>query len=176
MTISKEERKQAFEQALRCIVEAVGDEEYDCFDFDMPGLKGLPETTLRELKDLGIIENVGLIMVERYRLTPYGWIEILRRAWQLDSPETKRRAGILASVLKSLVKGRHGDETVQTHLIMTDVVSRRVPEGWVYNALRSSLLSVLWPTRNMNVELELPMCTFVHIPARFGMDDESVLE
>lgn len=178
MTLSKDERKQSIQKAFMCIADTVGDEEYDRFefDFDTPGLKGLPETTLRELEDFGILENVGLIMVERYRLTPYGLIEVLRRTGQLDSPETKRRVGILASVLKAQVKGRHGEETVQTDLIMSDVATQGVPSGWVYNALRSSLLSVLWPNRNMNVELELPMCAFVHIPARFGMEDAGVLD
>lgn len=178
MTISKEERKRALDEAFKFIGDTVGDGDFTfCeFDADMPGFAGLPKTTKKELEHYGILKRAGTIFAESYDVTANGWIEVLRATGQLQSHETERRAGILASALKAHVKGREEDEIVQTDVIVSEVAARGVPEGWVYSALHSSLLSALWPSRRMNVYLEEPMCAYVHVPALFGMDDDGVID
>jgi hypothetical protein len=84
MTISREERKQAIDRAIKCIAETVGDGHFRDFEFDAdtPGLKDLPGTTLKELEDYGILERSPRIAVRSFQLTTTGWIEVLNRTGQ----------------------------------------------------------------------------------------------
>jgi hypothetical protein len=176
MTISKEEQKRALEQAFKCIAEIVGDGDFLNYEFDddTPGLKTLPKTTLKELEDYHILKRTNLIAVMSYNLTASGWIEVLSRTGQLRSPENLRRAGILAGVLKSYVKDRE-DEEIVTDEVISKVVSLGVPEGWIWSALECSLLDVLWPGRQMDVYFTSETQSYLHVSARFGMDDEGVM-
>lgn len=176
MTLSKETRRQHLDHAMRRISEMVGDGFFEDYTFESttPGLEDLPNTTWSELEDTSILERSPEIMVRKYRVTPNGWVEILRKTGQFQDPETSRRAGKLVAVLKDFVGGRENTEIATDDLILK-VEARGLPRGWVLSALKSDLLVALWPTRNYEVRFTTSNMSFMKIPSRFGMDDEGVL-
>lgn len=145
------------------------------FDCTTQGLDNLPDTTWKELEDMSILKRSPQIMVRKYRVTPHGWVEILRRTGRFQDPETLHRAGELAAVLKGFVQGRREDEEIATDNLILKTEARGLPQGWVLSALRSNLLAALWPALNVAVRFTTTNMSFIKIPSRFGMDDDGVL-
>lgn len=79
-----------------------------------------------------------------FRLTAAGWLRAMLLSGTADTTDCRERCARLAQALKSVVKGRnsHYDGLTTEHEIAS---TAHLPVGWVFNALKSRLLGVVFP-------------------------------
>ena len=102
-------------------------------------------TTWRELLDDGLIDDKFSTMGSpAFRLTAAGWLRAMLLSGTADTPECRDRCTRLAQALKSVVRGRnsHYDGLTTEHEI---AAAAGLPAGWVFNAVKSRLLGVVFP-------------------------------
>jgi len=124
-------------------------------------------TTWRELLDDGLIDDkMSTMGHSAFRLTPAGWIRALAYGDRFDDPKLRDRCIRLARSLKAVVKGRpsHFDELADLSSISAET---RIPDGWICNALRGRLLSVVFPKDKWDARLEL---NTIWVSPAFGLN------
>jgi hypothetical protein len=147
MSVSDADRRQDRERTLRGMLAAVGDRylvEVAVEPTDAGFENALP-TTWRELLDDGLIDDKFSSMGSpAFRLTAAGWLRAMLVSGNADTAECRERSTRLARALKSFVKGRgsHYDELTTEHEV---AAAADLPVGWVFNAIKSRLLGVVFP-------------------------------
>jgi hypothetical protein len=165
MTFSQENQKDNVSLAFREMMAELGDGSVALilFDPNREPFRVIYQTTWKELIDQGWLEEHEVELQTRYRLKGAGWIEGLWRVGAYKDQTLEQKMSGLAATLKEYVKGRERDVVVLFHKL---VERTGLPEGWVFNAIESSLLSKLWNMRDASWE---ERGTLVRIPLNFGM-------
>jgi hypothetical protein len=147
MSISDADRRQDRERTLRGMLDLLGDRylvEFAVEPSDI-GFEDVLTTTWRELLDDGLIDDeFSTFGSPAFRLTPAGWLRATLINGTADTPECRERCARLARALKSVIKGRgsHHDELTSEEEV---AAAANLPVGWVFNAIKSRLLGVVFP-------------------------------
>jgi hypothetical protein len=172
MSVSNDQRREDRRRALCLILEQLGDRyflEYGVEPTD-PGFNDVLKTTWRELLDDNLIDD-RLSSMGRpvFRLTSYGWLRALILSGEIDSVEMRERCVRLARALKSVVKGRssHYDEFVS---VDTLAAKASLPEGWVFNAIESRLLGVVFPDDRWDAHMDPKGRNTVRVSPTLGLN------
>jgi hypothetical protein len=147
MSVSDAERRQDQKRTLCRMLDLVADH---CFiqvaaEPTDKGFEDVLPTTWRELLDDGLIDDeFSSFGNPAYRLTAAGWLRALLLSGTADTPDCRERCTRLARALKSVVKGRdsHYDGLTTEDEV---AVAADLPTGWVFNAIKSRLLGVVFP-------------------------------
>jgi hypothetical protein len=118
------------------------------------GFRQVLQTTWRELLDDGLIDDTfSAIGHPRFRLTPAGWLRAMLLSDTVDTLECRDRCTRLARALKEVVKGRdsHFDEFTSDREI---AAVTGLPIGWVFNAVDSRLLGVVFPKDRWDASID----------------------
>lgn len=172
MSVADNERREDKRRALCLIRERLRDQyvwEYRVEPTD-PGFTDVLQTTWRELLDDGLIDDERSSFNRPiFRLTSYGWLRALALGGEIDSPETRRRCTQLARALKAVVKGRasHYDEFVSIETLATNA---GLPEGWIFNAIKSKLLGVVFPDDRWDAQIDHGSHDLVRVSPTFGLN------
>jgi hypothetical protein len=132
-----------------------------------PGFDNALTTTWRELLDDGLIDDeFSTHGGPAFRLTPAGWLRALLISGTADTPECRDRCARLARALKSVIKGRasHYDEFTSEDEI-AEVAN--LPVGWVFNAVRSRLLTVVFPKDRWDATIDKCL---IRVSPTFGLN------
>lgn len=147
MSVSDADRRQDKQRTLCQMLAAVGD-RYLIEVAVAPADKEFEDvfsTTWRELLDDGLVDDeFSSFGSPAFRLTAAGWLRAMLVSGTADTPECRDRCTRLARALKSIVKGRgsHYDELTTEHEV---AAAADLPVGWVFNAIKSRLLGVVFP-------------------------------
>jgi hypothetical protein len=147
MSVSDSDRREDKRRTLCEMLALVGD-RYIVEVAVQPGsaeFSHVLQTTWRELLDDGLIDDkFSSFGSPSFRLTAGGWLRAMLLSGTADTPECKDRCTRLAQAMKAVVKGRdsHYDGLTTENEIAT-VAS--LPVGWVFNAIKSRLLGVVFP-------------------------------
>jgi len=147
MSVSDADRRQDKQRTLCRMLALVGD-DYLIQAVVKPAdteFEDVLPTTWRELLDNGLIDDKFSSMGSpAFRLTAAGWLRAMLLSGTADTPECRERCTRLARALKSVVKGRdsHYDGLTTEHSI---AAAAELPVGWVFNAIKSRLLGVVFP-------------------------------
>jgi hypothetical protein len=134
------------------------------------GFDNVFQTTWRELLDDGLIDDkMSSFGHPAFRLTPAGWLRAMTVSGAVDSGDVRARCTRLARTLKSVVKGRqsHYDEFVSVDSIAADA---QIPEGWVFNAIKSRLLGVVFPDDRWDAEIDPKSSRHIRVSPTFGLN------
>jgi hypothetical protein len=151
MSLSKDERLKQMRQLLVRLVEEAGDRYFMevLVEPHEDRFAGFATTTWTQLADRGFLkEEAGA-----YELTERGWLKGMEVSGALSLPETRDRAVALVRALKARVAARqnHYDEIVDDREVAPET---GLPPGWIYNALRSNLLNVLFPHSDLTIRVD----------------------
>jgi len=147
MSVSDADRRQDKQRTLCRMLALVGD-RYLIEVAVNPADKGFEDvlkTTWRELLDDGLVDDeFSSFGNPAFRLTAAGWLRAMLVSGTADTAECRERCTRLARALKSIVKGRgsHYDELTTEHEVGA---AADLPVGWVFNAIKSRLLGVVFP-------------------------------
>lgn len=146
MSVSDDQRREDKKRTLIRMYREVADLRawQVSFDADDAAVPGVLQTTWRELLDDGLIDDKASTFGRpQYRLTYRGWLRALLISGDVDTTETRDRCTRLAKALKRVVKGRksHYDEFTSIDSVASDA---NLPEGWVFNAIQSKLLTAVF--------------------------------
>jgi len=152
------------------MVTAIGDSDMQAHVFvaNSPDFADLLPTTWSELSDQGLVVPRHVIGQAQWQLTPTGWLEGIRLSGTLESDECRERCIILIKALKAVIDGQRDvplDRSVD-HWSLAAATS--LPMGWIFNAIRSELLSVVFPGRRLNAYWDSGGRSF-RVPPTFGM-------
>lgn len=128
------------------------------------------QTTWRELLDDGLVhDKLSAMNRPRFSLTETGWLRGLILSNAIDSVETRDRCMRLARALKAVVKGRtsHYDEFADVEAI---AATAGLPAGWVFNAVKSRLLGVVFPDDRWDAEIDSKDRPTVRVSPTFGLN------
>jgi hypothetical protein len=147
MSISDAERRQNKQLALCRMLTMVGDRYLVEVAVDPADkeFETVLSTTWRELLDDGLVDDeFSSFGSPAFRLTAAGWLRAMLVSGTADTAECRERCTRLARALKSIVKGRgsHYDELTTEHEV---AAAADLPVGWVFNAIKSRLLGVVFP-------------------------------
>src|ERR1700690_214276 len=108
MTVSKQERGDDIDLALRLFVEAVGDLAFDAITIASTAqpFKAIMQTTWSEMQRRGWVHKVDIINSTGYWIIGPGWREAVFATGLADDANFKASLGRLAAALKDSVKGR----------------------------------------------------------------------
>jgi len=170
MSVSDTVRISDKKAALATMLQHVGDHDVRTVSFSSADeeVKDVLPTTWRELLDDHLIDDKYSAMgLARFRLTPAGWLRALASDPSIiDSDALRDRCRQLARALKAVVKGR--DEHYDLFVHIQEIASATgIPEGWIYNAIRSRLLSVVFPRDRWDVQEDKGM---LRISPTFGLN------
>jgi hypothetical protein len=172
MSKSDAERRENKRAALCLMAEQLGDRpiwDYRASEAD-PLFRYVFPTTWRELLDDGLIDDKRSTMGGAvFRLTAHGWIRALTISGAVDLPDTRARCTRLAQALKAVVKGRksHYDEFTSIDAIAT---SADLPAGWVFNAVKSRLLGIVFPDDRWDAQLDQKHSNHIRVSPTFGLN------
>ena len=171
MSMSDDARREDKKRTLVLMLRAVGD-QYRAWQVDFnagePAVADTLQTTWRELLDERLIDDKHSVMGQaRYHLTAAGWLRALIISGDADTPETIDRCSRLAKALKRAVKGRksHYDVFASVDAVAADA---NLPEGWVYNAITSKLLSVVF--RKDKWDAQIDGGRMIRVSPTFGLN------
>ena len=172
MSHSDDARRTNKKQALIAMVRVIGEHRFThvYFSADDDEVKDTFQTTWRELMDDGLVDDTRSVMGQaRYRLTSAGWLRGLLLAGDVDTPVLRERCVRLAQALKRVVKGRksHYDEFADVQAIATDA---GVPADWVVNAIKSRLLSVVFPDDRWDAQMDPRSANTIRVSPTFGLN------
>jgi hypothetical protein len=156
MSVSDADRRQDKQRTLCSLLALVGDRhifEVAAEPSDETFKRTLP-TTWRELLDDGLIDDkLSTFGGPAFRLTPAGWLRAMLVSGTVDTADCVDRCTRLAGALKSIIKGRntHHDGLTSDHEI---AAAAQLPVGWVFNAIKSRLLGVVFPKDRWDATIE----------------------
>jgi hypothetical protein len=166
MTISNQHQTDNIDDALRAILEIIGDDEHldVLFQREDLRLRNVMETTWEHLEATGSLNPLGMWL----RLTPSGWVGALRAARSLDNPKMKEKLGKLCAAMK-----RRCEEGGVRHLASTTIqqLSEETgfSEAWIFNVVDSHLIRVSFQQVDCEWEPDDDNKNHIVIPARFGL-------
>lgn len=165
MSLSKEDRLKALADALKQIMERLGDKALDTEYFYMneDPFNRIPKTTWRELEDLGFTERCDTLGHPQCQLTGLGWYNAIVITDRIATPAFKERLSKLTAAMKDQVKGRHEDAFLYTDQ-MASVAG--VPEDFVVNAVESRLIDQHFKIQGARWEHQWKL---IRIPLEFGL-------
>lgn len=172
MSVSDVQRREDKRRTLCLIREQLGDRfvwQHGVEPSD-PGFTDVLQTTWRELLDDGLVDDKLCSMSRSvFRLTSYGWLRAVMLSGEIDSIETRERSANLARALKAIVKGRpsHYDGFVSVERLATNA---ELPAGWVFNAIKSGLLSVVFPNDRWDVHIDPKGRNTVRVSPTLGLN------
>lgn len=164
MTISNQTREENMAEALKLLLERLGDRAIykDEVLNDDPSFTGVYPTTWKDLEDVNLVSARPGLNWCHYQLTGEGWLEALRLTGELDTVEFQERFGRLNAALKGFIS-RHQEGFQQVHVVAQQA---EVPEDWLYNILKSHM----WEQKQNRCGAHLDQSeTMVVIPIRFNM-------
>jgi hypothetical protein len=170
MTLSREERLENIDLAMRRLMELLEDHFIEDINFRRPSedFDGIYETTWAELDSRYWIRPISSTLESNFyfRLTGYGWIEGLKRTNRIEAI-LDILPGLCAAA-KEHVKGRTSDQAVNRHQLAE---AAKLDSRLVGNIVESRLLQEQFPDREMSLSWWDPTSTdFVRIPLSFGME------
>jgi hypothetical protein len=147
MSKSDDERREDKRRTLMLMLSELGDQHIwqGRAVPSQPPFSDVLQTTWRELMDDGLIEDKLSTMGQSvFRLTPHGWIRAVTISGQVDASAMRESCTKLVRALKAVVKGRgsHYDEFTSVDAIAS---SAGLSMGFVFNAVKSRLLGVVFP-------------------------------
>jgi hypothetical protein len=137
MTLAKQDRGENLKNALRLLLQELGDEAIDLKLFDPlqpPLAEVVLSTTWDELESRAFIETV---VPNVLALTGRGWIAALFASGELHSPAFQERIGIAFRTMKTYVGGRSNAQLVSLRHLARDT---DLPEGWLFNVVEGRYL------------------------------------
>ena len=142
MTLSKTERSENIELALKLMMGELGDNAIDesWFEIDKPPYENIYSTTWQGLQDRYWIEGRNTMGRKRCQLTASGWLEGLRITGLLEAGEMKQKVGKLMAELKRFVEGRQDEAIVDIHGVVREA---GVPFGFVFNIIESNYVDIV---------------------------------
>ena len=172
MSHSDEKRRADKQRTLCLMADRLGEMAVDTYGAEPidPGLTDTFQTTWRELIDDALIDDSASgFQRPIFRLTALGWLRALIWSGKVDDPETRKRCTKLAQALKAVVKGRksHYDEFVSVDEVAQNA---NLPPGWVFNAVKSDLLSVVFPDDKWGAEIDHRHHTLIRVSPTFGLN------
>lgn len=156
MSVSDVDRREDKQRTLCRMFALVGD-KYLIEVLVTPSAKEFEDvlpTTWRELLDDGLIDDkCSSFGSPAFRLTAAGWLRAMLVSGTADTPDCRDRCTRLARALKSVVKGRnsHYDGLTTEDAI---AAAAELPAGWVFNAIESRLLGVVFPKDRWDATLD----------------------
>jgi hypothetical protein len=164
MSLSKEQRYENMETALRLVFEALGSQAIRTYFIDPASGRytNLPATTWLDLKEKAFIRDSQV--PPHYRLTGHGWMKCLEITGALASLEFKETLGKLCSTLKSAVNGRR-----EPALVGVSDIARGtgIDEGTVWNIIDADVIDYHL-NRHGADWLPGAECMTIKVPANFG--------
>jgi hypothetical protein len=138
MTLSKKQRLDNIEQALRMMAGRLGDRAVyrQSFKPDEPELAGVEETSWKELEARGLIHGTHTFTSDHYQLTGLGWFVAMELDDKCDTPEFQDKFGKLSSKLKSYVKGRREKAVTTVDALVDDV---DLSQDFIYNVIKADV-------------------------------------
>jgi len=143
MSLSVESRRNNFEEALRLMVQEVGDAYFGRVFIDIGSERyaNILGTTWKELKDRFL---VALPFFGTAILTPYGWLEGVKLLQLQETSTFIDHMARLSAALKGLVKGREHEALtstwqlsemtgIDTEIILNLIESRAIQEFFGVN-------------------------------------------
>jgi hypothetical protein len=134
MSISPDACLQNRKEALKLLVERVGDSYYRDVSV-RPGFAGILPPTWQDLVDDYKVNR--LLNGHYYELTSSGWLEGLEISGRIDDPTFIDSLGRISQALKDRVKGRH-----QEALVGSDDLAKEtgLPLGLIQSVIDSDIL------------------------------------
>jgi hypothetical protein len=167
MTLSKQDRDEDLNSAVRMMMEELGPSWYALLfpDGDKPPYDKVLPTSWRELTRRGYIKDLGL---KRYELTATGWLYGVELLDLCNQPEFRAQMSRLSATLKGYVKGRAEDALKDIYSVATD---SDVSEGFVRNAIKSKLLDRAFKLRGAYFPpAEDKRQHYIVIPSDYGLE------
>jgi hypothetical protein len=166
VTISKEERSEGLADALRAMLEIIGDGRLNVlFVRDCTALAGVSKPTWEKL-----LEGPEPRLTQcgfHFSLTAHGWIDALRAADKLCDAAMIEKLGVLCSILKRRCERRGG-----RHLESVTIDELSGESGysvdWIYNVVDSHLIRICFNRIDCEWASDDKNKNHVEIPARFG--------
>ena len=164
MTLSNQNREENMAEALKLLLERLGDRAiYVEFLNDDPAFTGVYPTTWKDLEDSHLVSSRPGPSWCWYHLTGEGWLEALQFTGALDTVEFQDRFGRLNATLISFTDNRHEKGFKQIHVVAEKA---GVTEDWLSNILESRI----WENKYNRHGAEFDDSkTSVIIPTRFNM-------
>jgi hypothetical protein len=135
MTLAPDERAENCREALKLMLERVGDEPVDEIFFGPKDLEGVLTTSLDDLHSRNFIEEIS--PGGEFSLTGRGWTAALLVTGANSEKTLEERIGKLFSTMKGLVKGRHEPAVVRFRTLVAEI---DLPEGWVFNIIEGKYM------------------------------------
>lgn len=164
MTISSKTQRDNYDLALRVIMEKLGDAYFSSLiDPCSIEFQGVIRTTWEDLVRDGLLNKEDGTGIQRYRLTPMGWIEGLERLGKLKEPTFRQDLKKLLASLKSWVEDR-----LPKHPLPDQIAGKAgLSLEFIGNVLETKLLERQFPNDHVDVEWR-GLKRAVTIPGVFG--------
>jgi hypothetical protein len=165
MTISKQQQTDNIGDALRMILEIVGDSHLAdaLFEIKDARFQHILPTTWEYLEANCYMKPIGMWQ----RLTPDGWLKALEAAGELCDEKMKEKLGKLCVPIKRRCEEggvRHRDGVTVQQLSAETPFS----EGWICNVIDSHLMRICLQQEDCDWEPGDDNKNYIMIPARFG--------
>jgi hypothetical protein len=168
MSLSRNERSENIELALKLMMEELGEHGINewSFEIDKSPYENIYPTTWQYLEDQYFIERRNRMGSRRCGLTGYGWLEGLRITGTLETPGIKKKVGKVMAELKRSVEGRQDEALVDANGIATGA---GVPYGFLYNIIDSHYIENIIQRKGAAWHPQAPRQLIV-IPVDFGLE------
>jgi hypothetical protein len=165
MTLSRNDRLENLEYALRLMIERLGNRAMyaEFFDPKDPVFNEIYSTTWNELEQRGFVRAHKTSDSEFYEMRGLGWFCAMAVTGRIESPEFNERFGVLSAALKGLVDGRQQKQITTVEAL---VHQTGLPADWVYNVIKSNI----WKHQHNRVGAEFDRFDVVWVPIDFNME------
>jgi hypothetical protein len=164
MSLSKSERLQNVDEALRKFLLALGDKGITLrLNPNHEWFLNIHPTTWKHLVDRRLVRPHPTTTSMAYEMTGAGWKEALRIAGHLETPEFKSRLGELLGAFKGRVKGRTSEDFVHPAFAEGAGLS----PGWVSNVVDAQLIEHCFRRRGVTWYARLQL---IRVPVDVGLE------
>ncbi len=171
MTLSKRERLENSEAALKLMFENLGDDPINQRAFvssDPSFEQAILRTTWEDLMRNGFVFKMAETIGSRiYQLTSKGWLACLEATGASNSEEFMRRIGRLLAAMKGYVKGRADHKLITPWELAAQC---KEPFGWVFNVIDSGASQSLNSGRIGATWYKGERGRLIQIPVDFNME------
>lgn len=164
MTLSKENRLQNMEQALRLMLGRLGDRAMykEFFNPEDPIFTEVYPTSWKELEDRGLVRAHRTYTSVSYELRGTGWFCAMGIDDLFDTPAFEERFGKLSAAIKNHVRGRHEKQITSVGQLVEET---GLAEDWIYNIIKAKV----WKHQYNRVGAEYDSDDVIWIPIDFNM-------
>jgi len=165
MTISRQQQTDNVGDALRLILDIVGERHLDDAEFELSDarFRGIIPTAWERLDAECCLKQMGMW----HRLTPGGWVKALQAAGKLCDPEMKEKLGRLCAPIKR--RCQEGGVRHRSGLTIQELSEETgLSEGWISNVIESHLIRICLQQEDCGWEPDDENKNYVMIPASFG--------